>query len=183
MFDSKLVSKEAKEHCMVWRTKELEKLQTNLQVTITIQANRKNKNLSKEILGPITPHGDISHGDFVRFDNSLTHLHTHELEAFTHFDVFKYVQFQLNKDFFPICIVALLNWQLHFQFQWLFYSSSQQTTHVCQTLDPTSNKGCKLQLDSSSMIKLCKITPYENVVDCGHFPLFVWILNDCKTCL
>jgi DNA polymerase IIIc chi subunit len=109
VLDSKLVSKETKEHFMVHRTKEHEKLQTNLQITITIQANRKNKNLSKEILGPTTPQGDISHGDVVPFDNSLTHLHTHELEAFTHFAIFRYVQFQLNKDFLPICIVALLN--------------------------------------------------------------------------
>jgi hypothetical protein len=109
LFDFKLVSKEAKEHFMVQRTKELEKLQTNLQVTITIQGNRKNTNLSKEILGPTTPHGDISHGDVVPFDNSLTHLHTHELEAFTHFVVFGYVQFQLNEDFLPMCIIALLN--------------------------------------------------------------------------
>lgn len=109
VLDSKLVSKETKEHFMVHRTKEHEKLQTNLQITITIQANRKNKNLSKEILRPTTPQGDISHGDVVLFDNSLTHLHTHELEAFTHFAIFRYVQFQLNKDFLPICIVALLN--------------------------------------------------------------------------
>jgi hypothetical protein len=109
VLDFKLVSKEAKEHFMVQRTKELEKLQINLQVTITIQANRKNKNLSKEILRPTTPHGDISHGDLVPFNNSLTHLHTHELEAFTHFVVLRYVQFQLNKGFLPICIVALLN--------------------------------------------------------------------------
>jgi type III secretory pathway component EscU len=28
----------------------------------------------------------------------------------------------------------------------------------CETIDPTSNKGSKLQLDLSSMIELCKVT-------------------------
>ncbi len=41
-----------------------------------------------------------------------------------------------------------------FNFNGYFVVVLNNTTHVCQTLDPTSNKGSKLQLDSSSMIKL-----------------------------
>jgi adenylate kinase len=48
VLDSKLVSKEAKEHFMVQRTKELEKLQTNLQVSIIIQATKKIKTFPRK---------------------------------------------------------------------------------------------------------------------------------------
>jgi hypothetical protein len=47
----------------------------------------------------------------------------------------------------------------------------------CETMDPTSNKGSKLQLESSFMIKLCKITHPMRILLIWPCPI---VYLDCK---